>query len=166
MSGLTLLMIPQIIHSFKLRKIRKLITSTIFAFLFLLVFSGTVFASPNWINQGNTDIARSLHKAVLLDGGKVLIAGGSPPNTSARTKVEIFTPSINGIGTWSVVANMNHDRIFHTLSLVSSQQNGPNKVLAVGGYLNTAELYDQNTNTWTKTPDMNQSRSGHSVSNN
>ena len=95
-----------------------------------------------WTITGNLNQGRAYHTATLLTTGKVLVAGGffvdGLPNTTDRS--ELYDPAT---GTWSNTGNLNSARRFHTATLLL---NG--KVLAAGGTfgINTAELYDPNSN--------------------
>ncbi|HUQ85902.1 MAG TPA: peptidoglycan DD-metalloendopeptidase family protein [Candidatus Limnocylindrales bacterium] len=134
------------------------------------VFVSTVFAYSSWTSQGNTIISHYNHKAVLLDNGKVIIVGGVSRNSSTNI-VELFSPSLNGIGAWSLGRSLVQDRQFATLDLITMVGSGSGKVLTSGGsssgcscILNTSEIYNSELNTWTKTSNMNHARWGHSSS--
>src|SRR2546425_5346185 len=85
--------------------------------------------------------------------------GGLDLYMSARTTPTIY-PS------WSYTGNLNTGRRGHTATLLP---NG--KVLVVGGFdpkdccanLNSAELYDPVTGTWSSTGNLNKSREGHTA---
>src|SRR5205807_6227493 len=93
-------------------------------------------------STGNLNRGLTFHTATLLTNGKVLVAGGffidGLPNITDRS--ELYDPAT---GTWGNTGNLNSGRRFHTATLLL---NG--KVLAAGGTfgLNTAELYDPNSN--------------------
>lgn len=100
--------------------------------------------------------ARSKHVAVLLQNGKVLVAGGFE-GQKYLSSTEIYDPATN---TWVTGAPMNVPRGKHLAALL---QNG--KVLVVGGEStfnliteSSAEVYDPNVNTWTTTVPMNVAR--------
>jgi Galactose oxidase, central domain len=97
---------------------------------------------------------RSVGTATLLNNGQVLVAGGS-----GDTKAELFDPATN---TFSPIASrMNAVRSFHTSTLLKD-----GTVLLAGGIvkigdpLQTAELFDFASNTFTAVGDMTQPRDG------
>ena len=122
-------------------------------------------STGTWSVTGNMNMRRIRHSATLLRNGKVLITGGfdtfpgevgSLPVT-ATNATELYDPAT---GTWSLTGNMNWPRAWHTATML---QNG--KVLVVGGQtlggyvfwntpLNTAELYDPESGTWSVTGNL------------
>jgi uncharacterized protein (TIGR03437 family) len=114
--------------------------------------------------------ARSNHTATLLPSGQVLLAGGLRGN-AALSSTEIYEYA-NGF--WNVTKNaagtttgLSVFRASHTATLLP---NG--KVLVAGGQsllgtamaaLNSAELYDPDTGTWTLTGSLNQARYNHTA---
>ncbi|CAF2984215.1 unnamed protein product [Rotaria sp. Silwood2] len=121
----------------------------------------------SWTTTGNIIMARYWHTASILSNGKILITGGviccegsnMPLNTA-----EIYDPST---GSWTMTSNMTIARYWHTASILA---NG--KVLVVGGVsysgnnsvlLNSAELYDPSTGSWTMTNNMTFQRSSHTA---
>jgi hypothetical protein len=115
--------------------------------------------SGTWSITGSMNVARQYHTATLLDKGKVLVAGGSTPDSSQSSSAELYDPNT---GTWSNTGSMSGARFYHTATLLD---NG--KVLVAGeGYttppgLTTAELYDPNSGSWAIASDMNTSRVNH-----
>jgi WD40 repeat protein len=114
--------------------------------------SGTSFA----IRSLST--ARWNHTATLLPNGKVLVAGGH------SNSAELYDPATR---TWSTTANLNTDRSNHTATLLPD-----GKVLVTGGFvgnfpltpiINTTEIYDPDTATWSVTASLNTGRSGHTA---
>jgi N-acetylneuraminic acid mutarotase len=106
--------------------------------------------------------ARSQHTATLLPDGRVLVVGGFGAENSAT----LYDPAKDQ---WTPAAPMNTARVRHTATVL---QNG--KVLVIGGsnsgtgqggaaYLNSAELYDPSTNSWTQAGQMATARSGHTA---
>jgi N-acetylneuraminic acid mutarotase len=124
-----------------------------------------------WTLTGNLTSRRVRHTATLLPNGKVLVVGGftrapgpvgTPPIAATNTS-ELYDPTT---GTWSPTGNMNSRRAWHTATRL---HNG--KVLVTGGLieagyvaytsvLNTAELYDPESGTWSMTSSLNTGR-GH-----
>jgi hypothetical protein len=104
----------------------------------------SAFPTPlPWIGPAPSSLntAREQHTATLLANGKVLVAAGYGPLSSA----ELYDPGTN---IWFAAAAMSTARYLHTATLLA---NG--KVLVTGGYGNTgavasAALYDPASNTW------------------
>jgi hypothetical protein len=103
--------------------------------------------------SANMTSGREGHTATLLNDGTVLITGGDLPGTGSLGTAEIYNPS-SGAFTASSAA-MTSPRIFHVATLLNG-----GKVLLSGGandsggasvILNTAELYDPVTQTFTAT---------------
>jgi hypothetical protein len=132
-------------------------------------------ATGKWSTTGNLIAARYGQTVTLLQNGKVLIAGGSDDGDLASTlpSAELYDPST---GTWSFTGNLNASRFSHTATLLPD-----GKVLAAGGFtqnwvpanngfassptsLNSAELYDPATGTWSATGSLN-TRSSDSSAN-
>ena len=98
---------------------------------------------------------RQGHTATLLADGTVLVAGGSEAATS-----EVYDPRT---GTWTVSGDMTEAREGHTATLladgtvlvVGGVRPGPDET-GVGGNiaLDSAELYDPATRSWTATENM------------
>ena len=108
---------------------------------------------PAWTYTGNLNRPRYEHTATLLSNGKVLVAGGVA--YGVLSSAELYDPVS---GAWSLPGNLNAPRYRHTATLLP---NG--KVLVTGGFndgfqgpvgsprvapLNSAELYDPATGTW------------------
>lgn len=110
--------------------------------------------SGTWTATGSLNVPRAAQTAVLLNNGKVLVAGGenlSGPLSSA----ELYDTMT---GTWSLTGSMNLARTEQTMVLLPNGQ-----VLVAGGETptgrtNTTELYDPKTGTWTFTGSMNVER--------
>jgi hypothetical protein len=101
------------------------------------------YATASWSQTNSLATGRYNHTATLLPDGRVLVAGGYTKTA------EIYNP-ING--TWSPTGSMNEVRARHAAVLLP---NG--KVLVIGGkqpsgggevWLDTTELYDPATGTW------------------
>ncbi|MDA0174671.1 choice-of-anchor D domain-containing protein [Solirubrobacter taibaiensis] len=102
-------------------------------------------SAPGWAPTGAMAVPRYLHSAVLLDDGRVLVAGGQA--LGGLTDVaELYDPAT---GTWSRAGSLLEARAgAMTIKLRTG------RVLIVGGHdgtrgIDTAEVYDPTTNTWT-----------------
>src|ERR1017187_1647638 len=120
----------------------------------------------SFTNTGSMNTARYHHTATLLPNGNVLVAGGSINAIGDPTnRPEIYNPTS---GTWTITGSMTTNREYHTATLL---HNG--KVLVAGGFagtynsnrvwLNSAELYDPATGTWTATGTMTTNREFHTA---
>ena len=119
-------------------------------------------ASGNWSATGSLNPARDGHTATLLPNGKVLAAGGED-HYGSLASAELYNPAT---GSWSATGSLNVARRFHTATLLP---NG--KMLVVGGLgngsyfevLQSAELYNPASGTWTFTGSLNIARVGHTA---
>lgn len=133
--------------------------------------SGTVLATAetcgtscydlgaNWGAVGSLATARHLASVALLFNGKVLVAGGlSSSTTGVLSSAELYNPET---GTWSTTGSMSTARAVHPSVLLP---NG--KVLVAGGVtelgsgsvVQTAELYDPSTGTWSTVGSLSTAR--------
>lgn len=101
--------------------------------------------------------SRAAHTAVLLDTGKVLIAGGFSDDKTSLASTEIFDPSTNN---FSNTNDMSVSRAGHTATLLPD-----GNVLIAGGfngdYLDSAEIYNTKTGKFTAAGKMTLPRSEH-----
>ncbi len=120
-------------------------------------------SSGTWSATGSMTTARDLHTATLLADGKVLVAGGRGAS-DLLASAELYDPNT---GTWSATGSMTTARYGHTATLLAD-----GKVLvAVGagggsgasGWLDSAELYDPSSGTWSATGSMTTARYVHTA---
>ena len=122
-------------------------------------------ASGTWTATGSLTTQGS-ETATLLPNGKVLVTVTvSEPFGTTPTRAELYDPAS---GTWTTTGSLTTKRFEHTATLLP---NG--KVLVAGGYLTTgappvivletAELYDPASGTWTATGSLNTARDAHTA---
>lgn len=117
-------------------------------------------ALGTWSATGGMALTRGNHAAMLLNTGKVLVAGGAG-DSGASTTCELYNPAD---GTWSVTGGLAETRSgFPTLTMLP---NG--KVLIAGGGIEssplaTCEIYDPTAGTWSATVSMNEPRIYHTA---
>jgi len=124
-------------------------------------------ATGTWSVTGRLSTSRIFHTATLLPNSKVLIAGGytsdAPPSFGITNSAELYDPAT---GTWSATGALTAHRAWHSATLLP---NG--KVLLAGGaggsdnssILDTAELYDPATGTWSATGRLRGARYAHTA---
>jgi len=130
-------------------------------------------ATGSWTPTGSMHTARSLHIAMLLPSGKVLVAGGWNQNDTLSyplASAEVYDPAT---GTWAPV----HDMLEAT-SVQSATLLATGRVLVVGGTYElptpefvspfegiaaTAELYDPVSDAWTMTGDLGKTVRGYTA---
>jgi large repetitive protein len=113
-----------------------------------------------WSPTGAMATARGSQKAVLLNSGKVLVAGGLDATGFPLASAEIYDPTP---GTWSATGPMATVRFNHTMTLLPS-----GKVLVAGGSsgntpLASAQVYDPAAGTWSPTGSMATARFNHTA---
>ncbi|MGK3989091.1 kelch repeat-containing protein [Sorangium sp. So ce136] len=130
-----------------------------------------VLVDPAWQTAGAMNVARSEHTATLLPSGLVLVAGGVDLRPSEEVvltldSAELYDPAADS---WSfTMGKMLHARGAHTATLLPSGE-----VLVAGGKqaqfnegdtsLDSAELYDPATDTWTDAGQMLHARAEHTA---
>ncbi|EMF80099.1 kelch repeat protein [Leptospira weilii serovar Topaz str. LT2116] len=106
--------------------------------------------SDTWSFTNPVNFVRVEPMSVLLQDGRVLVAGGWGPtqNADPSKTAEIYNPANNS---WTSVSDLNLPRIDSTAILLAD-----GKVLVAGGtnanngqYISDMEIYDPNTNQWT-----------------
>ncbi|QSQ17098.1 Kelch repeat-containing protein [Myxococcus landrumensis] len=116
-----------------------------------------------WSAGGTLLGGRHFHSATLLKSGKVLVAGGNGLGELLASS-ELYDPAS---GKWERTGAMGSSRMKHTATLLPS-----GKVLVTGGYssvagtgvvLQSAELYDPQTGTWSATGSMAVTRGNHTA---
>jgi N-acetylneuraminic acid mutarotase len=120
----------------------------------------------HWSLTGNMSTARAYFGAVMLPGGKIIVAGGCTTFdingcAGVTARAEIYDPSTDK---WSTTGSMAVGRGALTLTMLP---NG--KVLAAGGQtaagdaLASSELYNPATGRWSLTGKMNVARDEHTA---
>jgi hypothetical protein len=95
---------------------------------------------------GSMTTARTLQAAVLLNNGKVLIAGGQSSDTDYLQSAELFDPAhASFVATGSM-------RNLHYGATAAVLENG--RALIAGGHSNWADLYDPSSGTFSSTGRM------------
>ena len=125
------------------------------------------YGEGTWELTGAQGVARVATRSVLLANGRVLLVGGRDrQGGAALTSAELYDPKA---GTWSPTGEMADGRTTHTATLL---RNG--KVLVTGGFtgnlttnaqpqLNSAEIYDPASGTWSAAGPMAVRRALHSA---
>jgi len=123
------------------------------------LYAGQILASGHWTMTAHLANARHQHMMVLLNDGRVLVAGGMQ-GASPLSSSEIYDPQA---GRWSPGGNLAVGRAA-TSGVVLSD----GKVLLAGGCLGACnepagvtELYDPQTDTWSQTGSLNVPRYFH-----
>ena len=112
---------------------------------------------------------RSLHTMTRLNDGRYLFVGGVNQNNDPQGTCEIYDPQTDS---FSPVASMSSPRMGHTATLLDN-----NNVLVTGGFdaltvtptqlsaifdiVETTEIYNPTTNTWSAGPNLTTPRAGH-----
>jgi hypothetical protein len=117
-----------------------------------------------WTATEDMKTCRGSPTTSTLDSGKVLVAGGIGCDASSQASAEIYNPDTQS---WESAASMHDARTAHSATTLPD-----GRVLVAGGrdttgvtdeILNSAEIYDPATDTWTETHPMNVARSFHAA---
>lgn len=127
--------------------------------------------AKRWTPAADMTDARTGHPAVVLQGGKVLVAGGTTPvgagQDPALAFCELYDPDRD---TWTPTGNLAHPRALHQATPLSGTAvlvTGGRAPGASGGGMfdplsrRTAERYDLTTGVWTPVHDMDAGRARH-----
>ncbi|MFL5351977.1 Kelch repeat-containing protein [Archangium sp.] len=111
-------------------------------------------AEPRWVLTGSMALDRMLHTAVLLNSGKVLVAGGF------NTTTELYDPAT---GIWSRTGDALAAHRYHTMTKLPD-----GRVLIAGGGTcpitgATAEIYNPATGRWAPTGSLLTNRTHHAA---
>jgi hypothetical protein len=157
------------------QKVARILTITLSGVLAVGLAAATAAPALGQVSgtftfTGSMHTARAFHTATLLNNGQVLVAGGLCGNSTqcstspVLASAELYNPST---GTWTVTGSMSTPRYQHTATLLKNGQ-----VLVTGGLngaeggegtvsLDSAELYNPSTGTWSTTGSMTVSRFLH-----
>ena len=122
-------------------------------------------ASKSFSATGSMSSTRHEHAAVLLNSGKVLVAGGTMNGVTSVATAELYDPAT---GTFIPTGSMASARSTPTATLLAS-----GKVLVTGGHVvaggltqdvtDSAEIYDPSTGTWEPAGAMDEPRALHAA---
>jgi hypothetical protein len=106
------------------------------------------------------NVARSGHTAVVLQGGRVLVAGGKTSGGGITNAAEIYSPALKS---WLVVGAMADARSGHTATLLED-----GRVLLAGGEgpagaVSTLEVFDPATEAFAFAGTMSSARKDHAA---
>ncbi|RKI75408.1 kelch-like protein [Corallococcus sp. AB049A] len=119
-------------------------------------------ATGTWTATGSLSTLRTNFTATLLSSGQVLVTGGRGTGGVYLTSCELYDPAT---GTWSTTGSLATGRMDHSAVLLGNGQ-----VLVSGGLymvftslyrLDSAELYDPATGTWSSAGYLATGRSEH-----
>ncbi len=131
------------------RQARTLIPAAVIAALLVAVAVAIAGIPNTWTPVHRLMAGRFQSVAVRLNNGNVLVAGGASNNSTAEKTVEIYNPVAN---VWSAAHDMFTARVEAAGVVLASGKVlvvGGTSMPASGGALDTGEVYDPVTNTWT-----------------
>lgn len=137
---------------------------TFVSFLFAVITRGCLAQSllpsgGTWINTVDLPVARYNHSAILLEDGRVLIAGGSPAQNPETADCQLYDPAI---ATWTGTGSLKIARATNLAVRLNDE-----RVLIAGGNSisssTTAELYDPTTGIWSVTGNMTHDHLGGAI---
>jgi N-acetylneuraminic acid mutarotase len=130
--------------------------------------------ASGWSSAGLIGDSRFGHTATLLPDGKVLIVGGqqaagSPLVNSLLATAAIYDPTNN---TWGVTSSLTVPRRLHTATLLTNGSvlvtGGDNNLLpatnTATGAINSSEVFNPATGSWTSVGNLGGARSAHTAS--
>ena len=119
-------------------------------------------STGQWTTTGAMATPRGFQRAILLPDGKVLVAGGQTAYCTQTATAELYDPVS---GTWASTGSLNDAR-GQPLAVLITASPLASMVLIAGGdsdcnggpAIASAELYDPNTGTWSRTSSMSTAR--------
>ncbi|MDI6841151.1 MAG: kelch repeat-containing protein [bacterium] len=130
------------------------LASILLLFCFIV---GDEILAESWESTGSLNRGRSKHIAILLQNGKVLVAGGGSGPSSGCETCELYDTTT---GTLDYTGNMNYVRTEHCAVRLND-----GKVLVIGGAdtsiwapRKTCEFYNPSSGTWSLTDSLKDKR--------
>ncbi len=118
------------------------------------------FRSMRVTSGPNMSTPRVLHSTVQLNDGRVLIIGGADQNANVLSSCEIYDPATNSfsatgsMGTTRVLFGVCRMEDGRVMVAGGTDTLDSNVVNVVTGVLNSAEIYNPNTGTWSNTSNI------------
>ena len=123
-------------------------------------------ATGTFVETGSLATGRAGHTATLWGDGRVLVVGGEAGPEPVASTAELFDPAT---GTFAPAGRLSSFRFAHTATLLPD-----GRVLIAGGLvandyetydpIDTAEVYDPSSGTWTRTGSLTGARGLHTAS--